>query len=486
MQTNLYGTPPTPPAFAESRPVTPFCQLQEPARAGVCRALGISLPRALFCALQAGFRDIEHRDPTLGELRLLDTLHRLTLRSPSRLAICELDTDSAELAETWAELMARRRLLADGVSPPCTLADIPVATAAYLRRLGERPAAAPWRVLATADAPGDMTPGCLAVAARAAGYQPVALVTEGGISRLFARYAPQRYTVSERRSAPSAGDLILLVQGLSDATAEALSRRYTLPRSGRVLPRLVPLSGRPLPLALCDLTDGAEIRVESLFPDRTGDIMTEVTGFGALGLRDAYLLRVRRDELGMVQQLCATATPVPGLTVIGQTVGAPRLTFLHMGVVLASLSLSVLRLALAPGLYRVRLDETSPAEPLPTPPVSLDSPAPGLRTASLTCTLDSAGSAYLQSRAAVAAAVAALRELPGPVTLSVALDGYPADGDQDLALPLAALCGLYRASAELRLASPDPCLRPAQAPAEPCRLSVCAFAEETPGVELPC
>lgn len=483
MQNDLYGMP---PAFFESRPVTPFCQMRDEAQAGVCRALGVSLPRALFRALQAAFRDIEHRDPTVGELRQLAELHRLTIHDASRIAIGELDTDDAELAETWAELMERRRLLADGVAAPCTLPDILTATNDYLCRLGERQQNAPLRVFcaeATGDlSPCDLAPIGLASTARAAGYTPLARSAVGGIDRLLGKYEPERYTVTGRKTAPAAGDLILLVQGLPDETAAALTHRCTLPRSDRVLPSITPLNGRPLPLALCDLTDGAELRVEALFPGRTGDIMTEVTRFGTnMPATDmTYLLRVRRDEFESVRRICQSATPMPAMTVIGQTVGAPRLTFLHMGVVLASLSLPILRLALAPGLYSVRLD-IAPAMgelPVPAPTVSRLEPAPGIRAASVVYAPDSTHTAFRQSRAAVEAVVAALRDTPGTITLSVALTGYRADRDAELAVPFAALCGLYRAAAELRLASPDPYFRAARSADEPCVVSLWGIVEE--------
>lgn len=477
MQNDLYGMP---PAFFESRPVTPFCQMRDEAQAGVCRALGISLPRALFRALQTAFRDIEHRDPTVGELRLLAELHRLTLHDASRIAIGELDTDDAELAETWAELMERRRLLADGMAAPCTLPDILTATNDYLCRLGERQQNAPLRVFC-AEAPGDLAPCGLTSTVRAAGYTPLAQVSVGGVDRLLGKYEPERYTITGRKTAPAAGDLILLVQGLPDETAAALTHRCALPRSDRVLPSITPLNGRPLPLALCDLTDGAELRVEALFPARTGDIMTEVTRFGTdMPATDmTYLLRVRRDEFESVRRICQSATPMPAMTVIGQTVGAPRLTFLHMGVVLASLSLPVLRLALAPGLYSVRLDiaPTMGELPVPAPTVSRPEPAPGIRAASVVYAPDSTHTAFHQSRAAVEAVVAALRDIPGTITLSVAVTGYRADRDAELAAPFAALCGLYRAAAELRLASPDPYFRAAQSSDEPCVVSLCGFVE---------
>ena len=132
----------------ESRQIHPFCELSPDALPRLNQSLGLDMSVAVFAAIQAVYRERELREPLVGEVRLLATLHSLTASDAARVGVGEVCTDSDAVAETWADLMARRRLLAGGVPAPCTLPEILTATDSYLRRLGERPADAPVRVLA--------------------------------------------------------------------------------------------------------------------------------------------------------------------------------------------------------------------------------------------------------------------------------------------------------------------------------------------------
>ena len=79
--------------------------------------LDLHLDETAFAWMQTYFASSAHRDPTVGEVRLLEALWQDALRRPDCFAVGELVTDREKVAETWAELMAAR----EG-SAPCTLA----------------------------------------------------------------------------------------------------------------------------------------------------------------------------------------------------------------------------------------------------------------------------------------------------------------------------------------------------------------------------
>lgn len=103
----------------ESRQIHPFCELSPDALPRLNQSLGLDMSVAVFAAIQAVYRERELREPLVGEVRLLATLHSLTASDAARVGVGEVCTDSDAVAKTWADLMARRRLLAGGVPAPC-------------------------------------------------------------------------------------------------------------------------------------------------------------------------------------------------------------------------------------------------------------------------------------------------------------------------------------------------------------------------------
>lgn len=468
MQSNLYGTP-APTAFFESRVVVPFCQLQPAAQAGVCASLGISLPSAVLAELQAVYRTAEKREPTVGELRLFAELHRMTVLTVARTAVGALDTNSAALAETWADLSERRRRLDGGISVPCILSDIPAAVGEQLCRSGERPAKPLFRMFADG---GNAT----AVAARAVGYEPILSFPAGEVPRLLCRLT-ENDTRRRKQNVPRPGDLILLLRGLPAVATKQLSRPYADPYTGETRPNLIPLEGRSLPLLLTELGCGVEIRAETLLPGLSDGIVPALTHYGTAG---DHILRIHREELARVQELYRSLPEMGSFTVIGQTVGAECLTILYNGVRLVGCSFSTLRTAVAPGLYSFRWDAAATDEP----PIVTASEAVlltgGVWESHAEVTLG-VGDGYRQGLAAAEAVRNSLQAAGGGgnISLSVVLTGIPLGRDDHPTAGdgLAALCGVYRASAEHRLPCPDPCLREVVAEGEPCRLSICGFIE---------
>lgn len=405
----------------------------------------------------------------MGELRLFSELHRLTVLTAARTAVGTLDTDSAALAETWADLAERRRRLEGGVSVPCILSDIPAAVGEQLSRSGERPAKPPFRVFADG---GNAT----AVAARAVGYEPILSFPAGEVPRLLCRLT-EIDTRRMKKNAPRPGDLILLLHDLPAVAAAQLSRPYTDPHTGETRPNLIPLEGRPLPLLLTEQGCGVEIRAETLLPGLNDGIVSALTHYGTAG---DHILRIHREELARVQELYRTLPEMGGFTVIGQAVGAERLTILYNGVRLVGCSFSTLRTAVAPGLYSFRADAVATA----APPIVTASEAvllaDGVWESHAEVTLGT-GDGYRQGLAAAEAVRDSLQAagVGKPISLSVVLTGIPLGRDDHPTAgdALAALCGVCRASAEHRLPCPDPCLREVVSEGEPCCLSICGFIE---------
>lgn len=491
----------------ESRQIVPFCALSPDALPGLNRSLGLDMPPALFSALQTTFRQGEKRDPLVGEVRLLAALYALTLCEASRTGIGELCTNSRLVAESWADLMARRRLLADGVPAPCTLPEIVTTTDAYLRRVGERPPEPSVRVIA------EDALGLAAAQARTEGCEVSARFAAGGVTWLVS-HVKETSLHSDGRKTRVAGDVLILLRNLPDDVAEELIRRPTVDA-------IVLHAGCPLPLAAASLCGrGAEIRAEVLCPEDDGAVMSTVAGIGTTGdgaRFPDYLICLRRTELERFLADCRgrtlTAQPLP----IGQAVGNGHLTCLWNGHVLASLALPTLHRVVKPWLFPVHPDIPSDGRTAPEPAtvvrpeVAVLSPhterngkAPwGSDIVAVPAVL---APVRLPDGVVVSVATAVLKESPDrdgcpvsfrvagdvvrsalssltetgidqtEVSLSVFMSGMRVGQTGAADVTFGALCGLYRVCADLRLPAPDPCLIPAHTAAEPCRLAVCAWA----------
>ena len=151
----------------------------EATRARINTDLQMQLSEHAFARIQAYFRDTARRDPTVGELRLLDGLDRHGKDSPARIAVGEFLTASPILAETWADMMQKHGALhgvghtfrgkAPVAAPPCSLTEALALIGRYLHTL--EAARAPSRLLLSSPAQEAM--------ACAEGYTPVARMTVG-------------------------------------------------------------------------------------------------------------------------------------------------------------------------------------------------------------------------------------------------------------------------------------------------------------------
>lgn len=206
---STFTNPPVAPSPIEGHAFTPDLRdsvtvrnlLTEPVEAALPRLnndLGLQISEAAYRRLQSFFRDTARRDPTVGELRLLDALDRHGKQAPARIAVEELTTKSQFLAETWADMMrahGENHGIGDRIqgqkgihAPPCTLTD-----ALSLRKSH------------TAGCPAILSAPWQEAIAATQGYTPVARFLVGEETRsLWVREGAPRYV-----SPPRTGDLIL-------------------------------------------------------------------------------------------------------------------------------------------------------------------------------------------------------------------------------------------------------------------------------------
>ena len=151
--------------------------------------LGTALTAQEFLLIQDYFKNTALRDPTVGELRLLDAAAQRSHCTADRIAVGELITQSPALAETWADMMAKHSAL-NGSSavtrspknhmPLCSLGDALSLSGRYLYRMELR--APEDTVLLSAPYQEAM--------AAAEGYRPVARIKVGrSIRSLWERRA---------------------------------------------------------------------------------------------------------------------------------------------------------------------------------------------------------------------------------------------------------------------------------------------------------
>ena len=84
--------------------------------------LGLSLPDRVFAACASEYAGWAKRDPTIGELRLLDRLFSLR-KTAAGTAFTQIDTNDPARAATYADMMEKRRALRPGIGVPLSLGE---------------------------------------------------------------------------------------------------------------------------------------------------------------------------------------------------------------------------------------------------------------------------------------------------------------------------------------------------------------------------
>lgn len=464
-QPTAFTTSPVSPF--ESHVVSGFRGLNAEALPRLNESLGTAISGALFERLLRQYNEFEKRDPTVGELRLLDAAVRLTADLPERVGAGEMITQCDEMASVWADAMRRRAMLNGGGSSPMTLPELLGLSDRWMRRTGSR-TASPDRRLFTGE-------GCMEAAAAARCVPDARAVTEDGDDCLLSSVS------ALPPSAPSAGDLMILVR---DAGAAALHELIHTVSPRRLVAAVTALDGRPLPLAAASGLPGLTINADRLYAGIGDDMILRLCrGEDILPVppRVSVLLRVRAADLKPFLEKAEKL----GLSTaaFGKVENTGRLTVTAGGFRIASVSLTFLSGLTAPRLCSIRLPEPVPCPDcvrrpalfgLPTPFAPAGDPALCVPTAvpgtvytaggtavfAVSVPLPDDGTAY--SRAVRAALTAVSDARAGGLTddkmqMTVLMRGHGTTPAQEKQLPAAdsvlwaAACGLYRTSAELCL-----------------------------------
>lgn len=467
------------------------------------RDLGLQISAAAYRRLQAFFRDTARRDPTVGELRLLDALDRHGKQAPARIAVEVLTTKSPFLAETWADMMrthGENHGIGDSFqgkkgshAPPCTMID---ALALRRSRTAGRPAilSAPWQE---------------AIAATQ-GYTPVARFLVGEETRsLWVREGAPRY-VSPLRT----GDLILylprveLSKILSFLKAESA---LTPPFSGH----LCAVARQSLLLTLTELCPAVDLYADRLITHTAqpgsiaADALCSLPRVGDDGVCD-YLLRSPLQQVKVItdalKKFGITATVCGRVRAGGNTVILTRDPHGNRDIPVVSLPAALLSAMSPVYLYPMeislkqgsdtpcaprlaRLPSALPGEGGVTPDYHeavaltvhegqiLPFPDAMLLTATLSATIRQPDTAFTQAADTVVAATDRLRSAdihPKNMVLTVSLTASSSHVLKD-GTALAAIMGIYRVATERDLPVENPNI--AVAPTEGLlRVTVTAYA----------
>ena len=437
----------------------------------------LNLDSHSFNRLQKLFRDTLKREPTAGELRLLDAIERAGRDFPDREAVGELYTDSPVIAETWADMMDKHRQLYQSLgvkrkeekaAPPCTFEEALTLVGRYLHRAG--------RVLPVTDGlpyGGKNSDGrtvvlsspCQEANAAAEGYELVSRVDLGGESRsVWVRKGPALRAIPEK-----SGDFLI---HLKNADPEAVSRLVTRERSKSrsALGDIRAVSDRSLLETVLTLCESPDLFVYRIAPDRVSSLgrldpaplcdRPALTVDAAGKVKADYILRVplkrAREMSDTLRELGLTATVIGQVKSNGKT--TIRIRMNERDVPVAELPTQVLRAYPGMGLFRRRAEHTPDEVPSLPAAYLWRVPEAGILMAASAVTVTQRGQGYAAATEAVSSALSPLSGLgiaPCDIRLSVAFtsaDGEAAPGD----LSVEVLCGLYRAAAERGMAVEDP------------------------------
>lgn len=466
------------------------------------RDFGLSLPEDRFLRLQQVFRHTLMRDPTAGELRLLDAMEREGRGQPDREAVGELYTDSPAIAETWSDMMGKYAALweARGAqrikspAPPCSFEDALALIGRYLHRTGVR--------LPVADGAGNTDGRTLVLSgawqeaeALAGGYTPVARVQVGqGVRSVWVRIGEPLSTVPER-----GGDFLLYLRRM---TPQAVTQLVSIEQQKKhpELGDIRAVAGHSLLDTVLTLCAGAD-----LYPDRLLHKERKTPGgrveVHVLSARPAicpdgtadYILRIplkrMRDVTDTLRQLSADTTVIGQVRSDDQTIIYMRNRMGTKDIPAATLPTLFLRGYPAVGLHRCHAEVSGRTAPvlasvlarLPSanrreegltpdgyeavaltayePPI-LAIPEAHLLLSSSAVIIHESGTGYTAAMEACASAVQPLIGKgisPADIRLSVSV--VVSDSEQSLCdLTVEVTCGLYRYAAERCFPIDDPAI----------------------------
>ena len=412
----------TPPQWAAV--VHGFTQMNANAYRKLNADFGLALDAKGFARLQDLFRTLLHREPTVGELFLLDQIDRLGCHQPHRRAIGELYTNSPAIAEAWADMMAKRKELytASGLlhskpctPPPCTMEDALSLLSRYLHRKGLVSPLTDGLLHGEKNAKGRIavlsTPAQEANAV-AEGYVLLKrLDLENATRSLWVRRGP---AMAVSHAAP--GDFLVCLPSpdpavLAELLAKERSKKYPSVGAITALSRRSPLEAV---LSLCDGADIYPHRLPRSFEEIQNGTshLTHLCNPSAINpnTHPDYLLRIP------AQRIKEWVDTFRGAGIAGLPVGQVKaedhicvyLQQGHKDIPVAELSSKLLRIYPSVTMYSCQAEVDPQKEgDFPSPTV-LDLPEMGLTMASATTTVTETGTGYTAAVNAVSAAVSPL------------------------------------------------------------------------------
>jgi len=422
--------------------------------------LGLHLDEQAFSWMQTYFATAARRDPTVGEVRLLEALWQDALRRPDRFAVNELVTDCEDVAKTWGEIVAARE-----ESTPCTLAH---AWELCNRRLAQSGGTLPathteegGRTVALAD-PMDVA-HAVATGYAVVARQPLPHGESITVCRRSGAMAMRSHPRKRR-----AGELLVL---LRDVTLDAMT--VYLADMRLMNPAFVSearaIRGTSLLETACEMGEGVTLYADRIASDDTG--RADMAALCHVPKSDCpdradFLLRISPEYIQPVTQAMAARGLCP--IFVGQTHARATITVMARAAaagacVIADLPTDVIRAAAAPRMdaYRcMRPDaDGSPSTEIACVSARLDRTP----TATACVMLGPKDDAYQSSVDAVHTAVRSLAEGNMPterILLAVSLTAGAGDEpDRPADATAAAVCGICRAAADARVWVDNPAFR---------------------------
>ncbi len=487
------------------------------------RDFGLRMTAEGFDYLQKYYQNVARRDPSLGELRMLDTLSHMPVigRVGAESCVGEFITESGTLAETWADMMLKHATLAraaDGTVSPCTWEDCLLLTTRYLLRMGWIDEPKKLRRHQSRVDRAVLLSQVQELEAIAAGFRiEHRLLTADGRRVAIGR----RVGNGLHESQPHTGDMILYCPAVQAGTLAAVveaQRHMATPDIGalRVLTR------KSLLATARELAVGLDLCVYRLWPEDQISVKAKLPVEKLCGTPvvsgntcDVLLRAPVKRTYYLVEELRRR-----GITavVLGQVVPGER-TVLRTrdiarsaDIVAATLPTALLRDMEAvaahtcyPALREdvtasvacpsmARLPGLSPAEdgltPLgwetvaltAAPDAALTVPEEELTLSAASAEITVSGTGYRAAMEAVITAAEAVRERVSPaarralsLTVSLTVRGTPAS------LTAETVCGLYRAAAERGLPVRDPYFTAETGEGESVTLTVIAWVSAPQG-----
>ncbi len=239
-----------------------------------------------FCI--AHYKTYEKRDPHVDEIRLLDKLSRLSEENTTLRCITELSTNDPFVAETYADLLRKRKTLFPNSSHPCTVQEAIRTANAYLLRAGKSVCPIPATLLRETETACSVLPTSTCVGAP---------------------HSPYRLRVLSSVAVPQSNDLLIL---LTPTKAQSACQFQKVVQSILESPELhnrirgvCQIRQEGLLCKLLEQFDNLQLDLSALSPSRLPMPMTLLVEQHYDG---CYILRVAQNALALLEKVLPTDT----------------------------------------------------------------------------------------------------------------------------------------------------------------------------------